>query len=312
MRRRCASPRRRSVPYWREALEDEFIRFQGPYCPTLHATLAREKDRYAAVVFCTYLYPTTYFGIRCVAPEKVVFVPTLHDEPPAYLHAFAELYAAYPHRIWLTDSERGVAERVWRFGGGEVVGMAVDHTESVEPERRDVPYFLYSGRIDESKGCRDLLDAFAKFRKRTGADAKLVLTGVDKMELPKRGDIEFLGFVDEAKKLALMAGAAAFVMPSEYESFSIVTLEAMAQRTPVLVNGRCEVLKDHVERSGGGFEFRSADELAATMERALTLDASERARIGDAGRRYVLERYSETTILDRLIAAVERVAVPAY
>jgi glycosyltransferase involved in cell wall biosynthesis len=304
-------PAQAKRPYWREALEDEFIRFQGPYCPTLHAALAREKDRYAAVVFCTYLYPTTYFGIRCVAPEKVILVPTLHDEPPAYLHAFAELYAAYPHRIWLTDSERRVAERVWRFGGGEVIGMAVDHTESVEPERRDVPYFLYSGRIDESKGCRDLLDAFAKFRKRTGANAKLVLTGVDKMELPKRSDIEFLGFVDETRKLALMAGAAAFVMPSEYESFSIVTLEAMAQRTPVLVNGRCEVLKDHVERSGGGFDFRSADELAATMERALTLDASERARIGDAGRRYVLDRYSETTIRDRLIAAVERVAVSA-
>lgn len=304
-------PAQAKRPYWREALEDEFIRFQGPYCPTLHAALAREKDRYAAVVFCTYLYPTTYFGIRCVAPEKVILVPTLHDEPPAYLHAFAELYAAYPQRIWLTDSERRVAERVWRFGGGDVIGMAVDHTESVESERRDVPYFLYSGRIDESKGCRDLLDAFAKFRKRTGADAKLVLTGVDKMELPKRSDIEFLGFVDETRKLALMAGAAAFVMPSEYESFSIVTLEAMAQRTPVLVNGRCEVLKDHVERSGGGFDFRSADELAATMERALTLDASECARIGDAGRRYVLDRYSETTIRDRLIAAVERVAVSA-
>ncbi|HVT31744.1 MAG TPA: glycosyltransferase family 4 protein [Rhodanobacteraceae bacterium] len=298
-------------PYWREALEDEFIRFQGPYCPTLHARLAREKDHYAAVVFCTYLYPTTYFGIRSVAPEKVILVPTLHDEPPAYLRAFAELYSAYPHRIWLTDSERHVAERIWRFGGGEVIGMAVDHTESAEPERRDVPYFLYSGRIDESKGCRELLDAFARFHKRSGADAKLVLTGVDKMDLPKRADIEFLGFVDDARKLALMAGAAAFVMPSEYESFSIVTLEAMAQRTPVLVNERCEVLKDHVERSGGGFGFRSQEELAALMGRVLTLDAAERTRIGDAGRRYVLERYSEAAIRDRLVAAVERVAAGA-
>jgi glycosyltransferase involved in cell wall biosynthesis len=128
------------------------------------------------------------------------------------------------------------------------------------------------------------------------------------MELPRRNDVEFLGFVDETRKLALMAGAAAFVMPSEYESFSIVTLEAMAQRTPALVNGRCEVLKDHVERSGGGFDFRSADELAATMERALTLDASERARIGDSGRRYVLERYSEERIRSRLVDAIERVA----
>jgi glycosyltransferase involved in cell wall biosynthesis len=298
-------------PYWREALEDEFIRFQGPYCPSLHAELARGGERYAAVLFCTYLYPTTYFGIRAVAPEKVVLVPTLHDEPTAYLRAFAELYSTYPQRVWLTESERRVAERVWRFGGGEVIGMAVDHTESAEPERRDAPYFLYSGRIDESKGCRELLEAFARLRKRSGKDARLVLTGVDKMNLPKRSDIEFLGFVDEARKLALMAGAAAFVMPSEYESFSIVTLEAMAQRTPVLVNGRCEVLKDHAERSGGGFDFRSADELAALMERVLAFDADTRARLGDAGRRYVLERYSEATIRERLHAAVERVVVAA-
>ena len=66
-----------------------------------------------------------------------------------------------------------------------------------------------------------------------------------------------------------MAGAAAFVLPSEYESFSIVTLEAMAQRTPVLVNGRCEVLHDHIERSSAGFDYRTPEELATPMERVL-------------------------------------------
>ena len=294
-------------PYWREALEDEFIRFQGPYCPKLHDHLARDPDRYAAVVFCTYLYPTTYFGIRNVAPRRAILVPTLHDEPPAYVRVFSQRYAAYRNRIWLTDSERGVAERIWGVGEGEVIGMAVEQTESTAPERRSSPYFLYSGRIDESKGCRELLDAFLKFRKRSGANAKLVLTGVDKMNLPQHANIEFLGFVDENRKLALMAGATAFVLPSEYESFSIVTLEAMAQRTPVIVNGRCEVLHDHIERSGGGFHYRTVDELAASMERALRLGADERARIGEAGRRYVLERYSEAEVRERLIAAVERV-----
>ncbi|HSS71546.1 MAG TPA: glycosyltransferase family 4 protein, partial [Casimicrobiaceae bacterium] len=123
----------------------------------------------------------------------------------------------------------------------------------------------------------------------------------------QRGDIEFLGFVDEKRKLALMAGAAAFVLPSEYESFSIVTLEAMAQRTPVLVNGRCEVLHDHIERSGAGFDYRTPEELATAMERVLALDATERARMGDAGRRYVLDRYSEEHVRERLVDAVARV-----
>jgi glycosyltransferase involved in cell wall biosynthesis len=296
---------------WREALEDEFIRFQGPYCPQLHTYLADNAHHYAAVVFCTYLYPTTYFGIRNVAPEKAILVPTLHDEPPAYLRVFAQQYGAYANRIWLTDSERRVAARLWGTDAGEVIGMAVEHVESTEPERRSKPYFLYCGRIDEGKGCGEMLKAFRRFRERSRIDATLVLTGEDNLPLPKRADIDFLGFVDERRKLALMAGAAAFVLPSEYESFSIVTLEAMAQRTPVLVNGRCEVLFDHIERSGGGFHYRTEEELATRMEQMLTLGIDERTRLGEAGRRYVLERYSEDHVRERLIAAVERIAAAA-
>jgi glycosyltransferase involved in cell wall biosynthesis len=294
--------------YWREALEDEFIRSQGPYCPGLHAYLAENAHRYSAVVFCTYLYPTTYFGIQHSPASRTILVPTLHDEPPAYLKVYAQRYASYPNRIWLTDSEQRVAGRLWNVTGGEVVGMAVEHTESAGREERAAPYFLYCGRIEEGKGCRVLLDAFRHFRKQSGIEATLVLTGVDNMKLPKRADIEFLGFVDEQRKLALMAGAAAFVLPSEYESFSIVTLEAMAQRTPTLVNGKCEVLRDHIDRSGAGFHYQTETELATLMERVLTLDAATRARMGEAGRTYVMDRYSEPRVRDRLIEVVERVA----
>jgi len=294
--------------YWREGLEDEFIRFQGPYCPTLHAHLAEHQDRYAAIVFCTYLYPTTYFGIDRIPAEKAILVPTLHDEIPAYLKVFAQRYARFPHRIWLTDAEQRVAGRLWNFTGGEVIGMAVEHTESTAREQRSAPYFLYSGRIDENKGCGVLLEAFRRFRSKSGIEATLILTGVDNMKLPKRADIEFLGFVDESRKLALMAGAAAFVLPSEFESFSIVTLEAMAQRTPVLVNAKCEVLRDHIDRSGGGFHYGTEAELAALMERVARLDDAERSRIGEAGRHYVMDRYSEPRVRDRLVDLVERVA----
>jgi len=246
--------------------------------------------------------------IQYVPPAKTILVPTLHDEPPAYLKVYAQRYASYPNRIWLTDSEQRVAGRLWNVTGGEVVGMAVEHTESAGREERAAPYFLYCGRIEEGKGCRVLLDAFRRFRKQSGIDATLVMTGVDNMKLPKRADIEFLGFVDEQRKLALMAGAAAFVLPSEYESFSIVTLEAMAQRTPTLVNGKCEVLRDHIDRSGAGFHYETETELAALMERVLKLDAASRARMGEAGRNYVMDRYSEPRIRDRLVEVVQRIA----
>ena len=103
-----------------------------------------------------------------------------------------------------------------------------------------------------------------------------------------------------------MAGAAGFVMPSRNESFSIVTLEAMAQRTPVLANGRCEVLRDHIDRSGGGFRYESEDELVGQMERLCTLDDATRKRIGTAGRDYVLANYREEHIRERLVDYVER------
>jgi hypothetical protein len=47
------------------------------------------------------------------------------------------------------------------------------------------------------------------------------------------------------------------------------------------------------------------------MERALDLDANERTRIGELGRRYVLDRYSEAHVQQRLIEAVERVVAAA-
>ena len=293
--------------HWREALQDEFIRAQGPYCPDLHAWL-REHD-YAAVLFCTYLYPTTYFGIRAVAPERAIVVPTLHDETPAFFPAFRELYARCPHRIWLTDAERRTAQAIWGYAGGEVVGMAVEQLSGESPEARDAPYLLYCGRIEAGKGCDELLRAFERLPRK--GRVRLVLTGTDIIGLPKSPDIEFLGFVDDARKRALMAGALAFVLPSRHESFSIVTLEAMAQRTPVLVNGECEVMRDHIEQSGGGFHYRGVDDLAAQLERVCALPVRDRERMGEAGRDYVLARYSEDAVRRHLLDYVGRVAARA-
>jgi glycosyltransferase involved in cell wall biosynthesis len=291
--------------YWREALQDEFIRSQGPYCPDLETWLQAHAGDYAVVLFCTYLYPTTYFGIRAVAPQRAILVPTLHQETAAYLGVFRRLYARYPRRIWLTEAERRTASRLWGDDRGSVLGMAVEHTESAAPEQRERPYLLYCGRIEAGKGCDSLLRAFERLPSR--GRVSLVFTGADHLGLPHSPDIEFLGFVDEARKLALMAGACAFVLPSLYESFSIVTLEAMAQRTPVLANGGCEVMREHIEQSGGGLYYDSADEMVTLMERLCTLEPADRARIGAAGRDYVLANYSEDRVQKRLAEMVERV-----
>jgi glycosyltransferase involved in cell wall biosynthesis len=131
---------------------------------------------------------------------------------------------------------------------------------------------------------------------------------VRNMRLPWwRSDVRFLGFVDESRMRALMAGATAFVLPSAYESFSIVTLEAMAQRTPVLLNEECTVLAEHVRRSGSGFTFLGVEDLDHAIERVLDLPPEERKRLGEAGRRYVIENFSRDRIAQGLITYVNGV-----
>ncbi|MCB1573510.1 MAG: glycosyltransferase family 4 protein [Xanthomonadales bacterium] len=293
---------------WPEALEEEFIRAQGPNCPELSAHLAKHGEDYAAVFFLPYLYPLVLDGIRALAHRRWALIPALHDEPPAYLLTFAQMARAAPRILWNTEAERRLGARIWSVNGGNVVAMTVA-TERVEAASEERPYLLYCGRIDVSKGCALLLEGFEAFKAaHPDSDLELVLTGNDVLGVGKRKDVRYLGFVEEQRKSELMAGALAFVQPSPYESLSIVLLEAMAQGTPAIVNGQCEVLVDHVEASGSGLVFRGTPELVEAIRRVVALDPATRSDWRGKARDYVLARYSRDQVKARLAAEVEALA----
>lgn len=288
---------------WRAQLAEQFVRAQGPWCPGLLDHLHTHQAGYDAVLFCTYLYPTTYFALECVPAHKRVLIPTLHDEPPAYLAIYARAAQRAARIVWLTEAERRLGQRLWQVDRGDVVGMAVP-VQAAAPAARELPYLLYCGRIDESKGCRELIAAFRELRARRGGAVELVLTGADHLDLRPGDGVHFLGFVDEAEKHSLMAGATAFVMPSRWESFSIVTLEALAQGTPVVVNGDCDVLADHVAEAAAGWSYRGAEELQRCLAAALDLPAQQRAQMAKSARSYVAGRFGRDAVAARLHAAV--------
>lgn len=292
---------------WPEALQDEFIRAQGPVSHDLVAHLAQHGDDYAAVIFLTYLYPTTHDGSRVLGHRRWGIVPTLHDEPPAYLRVVAELGARVPRILWNTPAERRLAARLWSVDAGNIVAMTVA-TAPVTPAREAAPYLLYCGRIDSHKGCAMLIDAFRAYRRARGTALELVLTGADTLGVKSGEGVRYLGFVDEARKFALMAGAVAFVQPSPNESLSIVLLEAMAQGTPAIVNGACEVLADHVHDSGSGYVFNDVAQLHAAIDTAMALDETARADQARRARGYVLEHYARDSVRARLVAEIEALA----
>lgn len=289
--------------HWTLALQEEFIIRQGPYSQKLLNFLSEEHLNYKKIIFFTYLFPTTYLGIRCCLERQIFLVPTLHDEAPAYFSAYALMAARTRCLLWNTQAEKKLGLKLWGERTGEVIGTVMD-TREYAPARLGYPYILYCGRIDTHKGCPRLVEYFERYKQDHPSALRLIMTGEDTIGLSSTEEIELKGFVSENDKFSLMSGAEVFVMPSPNESLSIVTLEAMVQRTPVLVNGSCEVLVDHVTESRGGMIYSNYEAFSTALNH-LCGGGGTIKEMGDLARAYVIERYSRTQIKKRLVDLIE-------
>jgi len=291
------------VRAWPDALQEAFIRGQGPDAPELHAHLRRSA--YDRVLFVTYLYPTTYDGLAAVAPDVACVVPTLHDEPPAYLPVFGRRLRR-ARLLCSTDSEVALVARLYPDGppAARRIGYGIELPPDPGPSQSGGRSFLlYAGRIDVHKGVPRLLSWYGALRRLLPDPPRLVLIGEQAMPLRPQEGVEVLGFVPPEEKLRLMRTALALVHLSPYESLGIVVLEALGSRTPVLVHADCEVMVEHCRRSGAGFWLRDAAELAAAVGR-LSGDAGLRAALSERGRRYVERQFALASYAERLTAAV--------
>jgi glycosyltransferase involved in cell wall biosynthesis len=296
--------------------ELEWLRRQGPETPALVDALAAEAERFHAVVFFTYLYYPTYWGLQKAA-RRSLLVPTTHDEPPLRFSIYDELFARPRAMAFLTGPEEDLVRA--RFGVGDrpaaVTGIGIDERPEVDVDgfraRHSLggPYAIYAGRIDAGKGCAEMVAHYAAYRA-GGGTADLVLIGTLAMELPQVPGLRYLGFLSDEDKEAAIAGARVAVCSSPYESLSIVLLEAFAAEVPGLVNARSAVLKDHCLRANAGLFYETAEEFAAALDLLVTDDGLRRA-MGAGGRRYVQERYRWPAVVDRYRALIEAAADPA-
>ncbi len=134
---------------------------------------------------------------------------------------------------------------------------------------------------------------------------KLVLAGSTVMRIPAQPDILYLGFMREDDKFNALAGAELLVMPSFFESLSMVTLEAWAIGKPVLANALCDVLKGQCLRSNGGLFYENYPEFRAGL--SLLLNSSRlRRTLGENGRKYFEANYRWEVIEKKYLAVFDR------
>ena len=123
----------------------------------------------------------------------------------------------------------------------------------------------------------------------------LVLAGKPVIRVPDDPRIRLVGFITEEEKVAALRECALLVMPSPYESLSVITLEAWKMGVPVLANARCRVLMGQCLRSNGGLFYHGYAEFAEALDLLLGQPGLAEA-LGRQGRDYVEREYSWETI----------------
>jgi glycosyltransferase involved in cell wall biosynthesis len=194
---------------------------------------------------------------------------------------------------------------------GVVVGVGSDVPDRTDPARFrrkfriGRPFAIYIGRIDQNKGCKELFAFFRRYAATFPTGIDLVLLGSAIMQVPDHPRIHHLGFVSDGDKFDAMAAADLLIMPSYFESLSMVALEAWGIGKPVLANGRCDVLKGQCIRSRAGLYYETYEEFAETLY-SLESNGPLHQRLGRNGRDYFNAHYSWPVIEQKYLAMLER------
>ncbi len=287
--------------------EEHWVAEQGPVCPGLLEHLDTHRADYDGFVFFTYLYAPTVWGLPMVA-DRALLVPTAHDEPPIRFGVYADVFER-PRALLCNTPEE--AELIGRYypdhAPARVVGVGVDVPEKAQPERfREKhglrnPYLLYVGRLEAGKGLPELLSHHRALKERFHDAPDLVLAGEAHMELRGEG-VRYVGRISEQDKYDALAGALAVVVPSRFESLSLLTLEAFASGTPVLVNGHSEVLVGQVERSQAGRTYTCLDSFITGLREV----GEERGALSRRARAYAT-RYTWPRVVDAYREEMEHI-----
>ena len=333
--------------------EIEWLKQQGPWCPSLIEYLRRHHQQFDVLIFFTYLYAPTVLGLE-VAPARSVLVPTAHDEPAIRLEIFKDVFTRPAALCYLTESERQFVHQQFpdRPLLEEITGVGIDLAQQQPYPRMPLPdddaalgvedpappgpaaddespsreypthlltrgsvfrrrhrlygpLALYGGRIDPGKGCEELIEYFSSYVK-DGGEATLALMGAKLMSLPEEPFIRFAGRLSDRERLQALEAADVVVVPSPFESLSLLALEALSVGTPILANARSAVLVEHCVRSNGGLYYADRDEFVACLM-LLMRDPPLRQALGRNGREYIKKNYRWDVVLakfERLFAKI--------
>jgi glycosyltransferase involved in cell wall biosynthesis len=285
---------------------------EGPTSPELIAHITENVSAFDFFIFFSFRYYQTYHGV-CAVHDKAILVPTAERDGALGLAMFGPIFRGMRGIMYNSLEERALIQAV--SGNSAVPGVVVGVGSEV-PAHSSAARFrqkfnlrehfaIYVGRIDENKGCAELFRYFERYARMLAESMHLVLIGTPVIPIPDHPKIHHLGFMTDEDKFDAIAAAELLIMPSYFESLSMVVLEAWAMGKAVLANGRCDVLKGQCIRSNGGLYYENFEEFVETL-RAIDTNPSLAAALGRNGREYYRRHYTWPVIERKYLDMLEQ------
>lgn len=232
-------------------------------------------------------------------------MPTAHDEPALGFHLYADAFDL-PRALLCNTPEEAtlIAQRFPHAARRRVVGVGIDALPGDPrrfPHARGRPYLLYVGRLEAGKGLDALLSHHARLTREDPYAPELLLAGGGELTV-KQKNVRTLGRITEQEKFDGLAGAVAAVVPSRYESLSLLALEAFASGAPVIGNAESAVIAGHLKRSGAGFAFSDAAGYVDAVKNA----AAQRATLAKKATAYA-RRFRWPKVVEAYLEEISRI-----
>jgi len=316
-----------------------WMKSQGPWSPALAAWVARNADRFDAVLVFGYLYATTFATIASVA-DRAILVPMAHDEPPLGLSLFDDIVRQPKHILVCSPTEDSLLRNRFReLPAMSYAGAGVDlpteealngsgamalsawllsQSPRLAAAAATGKFFLVQGRLAVAKDtdlvARDYTDALKIVQSRGGNWVPLALVGPLEMSraLFPSDDaiIVSQGPVPEAARPALVHRALATLHGSRHESLNLAALESLSCGTPIVAHDRSKATLDIAAAIDRRHWTWSNPQQLADRMREFQADDTTIAR---AGVRMTLRQVASTTYpwdaaIDRVEAAIAHAA----
>lgn len=295
--------------------EEEWISQIGPYCPSFIPFLTENAEKYEAVIFFTFSYYFTIKGMELNLKHSIL-LPTAHDDAFIRLPIYKKVFEAPAAFLYNSVEEKELINNFFHTEAkpSRLTCVGIDFPE---PKQYGLPehlkkykdnYIVYAGRVGNGKNFGELNRDFIEYKKRNPSQLKLVVIGKidDGMTLTYSEDIIYAGFVTEEEKTAVLQNARLLVMPSLYESLSLVILESMAAGRPVLVNGRCAVLKGQCIRSNAGLYYTDYFEFEAGLNYILSEKEAYQQMVSN-GYQFVKENYNWNKVTASVYSLIQEI-----